>query len=99
MLSKIFILACATTIAALPELHSRQTGFNPSQQFVDVTGAHSFIAPTASDLRGPCPALNAAANHGYIARNGYTTFQESFDAITRIYGTGLLAYLASIFYD
>lgn len=26
--------------------------------------AHQFIAPTANDIRGPCPGLNAAANHG-----------------------------------
>lgn len=24
--------------------------------------AHSFMAPTANDIRGPCPGLNAAAN-------------------------------------
>ena len=89
MLSKIFIITAATSIAAFPELSSRQTGFDPAQQHVDVSGAHSFIAPTASDLRGPCPALNAVANHGYIARNGYTTIQESSNAITNVYGMGL----------
>jgi len=26
--------------------------------------AHKFIAPTSNDIRGPCPGLNAAANHG-----------------------------------
>lgn len=37
-----------------------------------VTGDHAFIAPnfTAGDQRGPCPGLNALANHGYIPRNG-----------------------------
>ena len=89
MLLKLCIISFATTVGAFPGLNSRQAGFNPTQQYINVSGAHSFVAPTASDLRGPCPALNAAANHGYIARNGYTTFQESFDAITEVYGTGM----------
>ncbi|KAJ7188847.1 Cloroperoxidase [Mycena filopes] len=29
-----------------------------------------FIPPKPTDLRGPCPALNALANHGYLPRNG-----------------------------
>ncbi|XP_006458748.1 hypothetical protein AGABI2DRAFT_190943 [Agaricus bisporus var. bisporus H97] len=31
---------------------------------------HPFIAPGPGDIRGPCPALNTLANHGYISRNG-----------------------------
>ncbi|KAF7777913.1 hypothetical protein Agabi119p4_3985 [Agaricus bisporus var. burnettii] len=31
---------------------------------------HPFIAPGEGDIRGPCPALNTLANHGYISRNG-----------------------------
>jgi len=31
---------------------------------------HAFHPPTESDIRGPCPALNALANHGYLPRNG-----------------------------
>lgn len=26
--------------------------------------AHEFQAPTAQDIRGPCPGMNTAANHG-----------------------------------
>lgn len=26
--------------------------------------AHPFIAPTETDMRGPCPGLNTLANHG-----------------------------------
>ena len=74
--------------SALPGIFQRQT-FDPAAQHIDVSGAHAFLAPGASDLRGPCPALNALANHGYIARNGYTTFQESLNAIVQIYGTGM----------
>ena len=28
--------------------------------------SHPFVPPGSSDLRSPCPALNALANHGYM---------------------------------
>ncbi|KAJ7030718.1 Peroxidase, family 2-domain-containing protein [Mycena alexandri] len=31
---------------------------------------YQWIAPTATDLRGPCPGLNTLANHGYLPRDG-----------------------------
>ncbi|KAJ7059236.1 Cloroperoxidase [Mycena amicta] len=31
---------------------------------------HRWIAPTATDVRSPCPGLNTLANHGYLPRNG-----------------------------
>jgi len=37
---------------------------------------HPFIAPGPNDMRGPCPAMNTLANHGYISRNGITNFAE-----------------------
>jgi unspecific peroxygenase len=30
--------------------------------------AHPFIAPTETDMRGPCPGLNTLANHGVSLR-------------------------------
>ena len=45
-------------------------GFDPVAQKVDVSGVHAFVAPKSSDQRGPCPALNALANHGYIPHSG-----------------------------
>ena len=68
--------------------HSKRQNFYPTLQHVDVSGAHAFIPPGPSDLRGPCPALNAMANHGYIARNGYTTLLESANAVVDVYGGG-----------
>ncbi|KAJ7728879.1 Chloroperoxidase [Mycena metata] len=38
--------------------------------------AHPYIAPGPNDQRGPCPAMNTLANHGYVSRNGITTFEE-----------------------
>ena len=29
-----------------------------------------WMPPLDSDIRGPCPGLNALANHGYLPRDG-----------------------------
>jgi len=54
----------------------------------DGDDAHKFIAPTKNDIRGPCPGLNAAANHNFLARDGITTFNELVDAQQNIYNVG-----------
>ena len=43
-------------------------GFNADLQRVSTTGDHAFVPPNfdAGDVRGPCPGLNAMANHGYL---------------------------------
>lgn len=50
---------------------------------IDITGSHAFKAPGRSDQRGPCPGLNALANHGYISRTGVTSFAEVVTAINQ----------------
>ena len=50
--------------------------------------AHKFIAPGSKDIRGPCPGLNTAANHGFLARDGITTFNELVDAQQNLYNVG-----------
>lgn len=54
-------------------------GFKAADQYVDVTdsGPHPFKAPRANDKRGECPGLNAAANHGFLPRNGIPTIAQS----------------------
>ncbi|KAI9695334.1 MAG: hypothetical protein M1820_008686 [Bogoriella megaspora] len=49
---------------------------------------HQFIAPTDQDIRGPCPGLNAAANHGFLARDGVTNYTELVDAVQNVYNMG-----------
>lgn len=44
--------------------------FDAKDQFVNIHGEHEYVAPGLGDIRGPCPGLNAAANHGYLPRNG-----------------------------
>ncbi|KAH6903683.1 Chloroperoxidase [Coprinopsis sp. MPI-PUGE-AT-0042] len=52
---------------------------------------HPFIAPTETDMRGPCPGLNTLANHGYLPRNGVaspaqliTAVQEGFNMENKV---------------
>ncbi|KAJ7673803.1 Chloroperoxidase [Mycena polygramma] len=46
---------------------------------------HPFIAPGPNDMRGPCPGLNTLANHGYISRNGITSFEEIINGAQEAY--------------
>lgn len=59
----------------------RQVGFNAAEQYVSNQGEYAFVAPNLAggDQRGPCPGLNAMANHGYIPHNGVATIQEFID--------------------
>ena len=58
---------------------------------ISVTGDHAFIAPDFAngDQRGPCPGLNALANHGYISRDGVVGTLEVATAINNVYGMGV----------
>lgn len=46
--------------------------------------AWPFQAPQPGDLRSPCPALNAAANHGILPRNGRDIDLEMLGAAVRL---------------
>ena len=61
------------------------TTFNENQH-VDVTGDHKWIAPGPNDLRGPCPGLNALANHGYFPRSGIVPLSVGATATQEVYG-------------
>ena len=47
-----------------------------------------FIAPGPGDVRGLCPTLNTLANHGFLSRNGITSFAEASNAVQTAYGFG-----------
>ncbi|KAL1603848.1 hypothetical protein SLS60_005440 [Paraconiothyrium brasiliense] len=49
---------------------------------------YEFQAPGPGDSRGPCPGLNLLANHGYLPRNGYVTFQQVLEATSRGFNMG-----------
>lgn len=52
-----------------------------------------FVAPGPSDERGPCPGLNALANHGYLPHNGRATIAQFVSATNA--GFGMSADLAT----
>ncbi|KAJ7738117.1 oxidase-like protein [Mycena metata] len=68
------------------EAHARSSGFDSTAQYIDVTGAHRYVAPGPTDFRGPCPGLNALANHNFIPHNGTVALQNSIDASMQVFG-------------
>ncbi|KAJ8508470.1 heme-thiolate peroxidase [Pleurotus djamor] len=80
-----------------PRLDARQVKrFDPVSQRISTTGIHKWVAPSSTDQRGPCPGLNALANHGYLPRNGIASALEITVAVNTVYGMGddLGAFLA-----
>ncbi|KAF4972594.1 hypothetical protein FSARC_867 [Fusarium sarcochroum] len=73
------------------ESHEKRLLFDPLKKPIEVTGVHKFIPPDFEKgaQRGPCPGLNALANHGYISRKGVTSLVEVTAAINKIYGMGI----------
>ncbi|CAE6412122.1 unnamed protein product [Rhizoctonia solani] len=63
--------------------------FDPVKQKIDVTGDHAFKPPVQGDKRGPCPGLNALANHGYLPHNGVTNLLEAATVCNKIFGMGI----------
>ena len=54
----------------------------PQNQVLELVpdDAHPYIAPGPNDIRGLCPTMNTMANHGYISRDGITTFAQGESA-------------------
>ncbi|KAJ7025524.1 Chloroperoxidase [Mycena alexandri] len=55
---------------------------------IDVTGIHVFVPPGDNDLRGPCPGLNALANHNYLPHDGLMTVEECLSIPEEVWGFG-----------
>ncbi|CZT25349.1 related to oxidase [Ramularia collo-cygni] len=62
--------------------------FDEKDQEVSVSGEHEYLAPGPGDIRGPCPGLNAAANHGYLPRNGIQTIEQTVSGLGALYNLG-----------
>lgn len=85
---------------ALKEFQERHSGkkrqtttFDPTTQYVSNQGQYAFVPPTnvntvGGDQRGPCPGLNAMANHNYLPHNGIATIQEFIDGTYQVFGMG-----------
>ncbi|KAL8827572.1 MAG: hypothetical protein Q9170_006966 [Blastenia crenularia] len=64
------------------------TGVGGIKVPADGDTAHAFEAPGPNDIRGPCPGLNAAANHHFLSHDGITTFNELMDMQQNLYNAG-----------
>lgn len=71
--------------------NKKRTTFNAQEQYVPTTGEYAFVPPNfdAGDQRGPCPGLNALANHGYLPHNGVADMQTIIKAVNQAYGMSL----------
>lgn len=63
-LAKILEARQAGADAATPLFEPINT-FNAQKQYINVESGsgHEYVPPGSGDLRGPCPGLNAFANH------------------------------------
>ena len=59
--------------------------FDPKDQLVSVTGQYAYQSPAADEIRGPCPGLNAAANHGYLPRSGIASIEQTVSGLGALY--------------
>lgn len=62
------------------------TTFDGDAQLVSTTGNNAYQSPSASQIRGPCPGLNAAANHNYLPRSGVPTITQTITGLGSLYG-------------
>ncbi|CAH0382918.1 unnamed protein product [Bemisia tabaci] len=82
----------------LPEL---PLNLNSSGIPIETTGKHAWVPPGPNDQRGPCPGLNALANHNYLPHDGVVTIGGAMTAVYVVYGMGFdiglpLAVIASL---
>jgi len=90
-------------VARAEEILKRQAGASAADAFFDPTptfierlqyvnvskgSGHEYVAPSKDDLRGPCPGLNAFANHNFLPHNGYATVQQYIDTTEKVVGMG-----------
>ncbi|PVH72679.1 Cloroperoxidase [Cadophora sp. DSE1049] len=88
------VLEAATRAKADRHIVGRQEApdlnptFNERLQHVSTTGEHAFVAPNlaAGDQRGPCPGLNAMANHGYLPHNGVGSHTDFIKGTFDVFG-------------
>lgn len=66
---------------------ARKRSSSPSP--IDVSGDHAFVPPSEGDQRGPCPGLNALANHNYVSHDGAISVVEQITAATEVFNFGV----------
>lgn len=81
--------AAASKSKSLFSRLTKRTAFDASAQYISTTGANAFVAPGSTDQRGPCPGLNALANHNYLPHDGVATINQFVTATNKVFGMGL----------
>lgn len=66
---------------------AKKRSSNPTP--IDVSGEHAFVPPSEGDQRGPCPGLNALANHNYVSHDGAMSVVEQITAATQVFNFGV----------
>lgn len=79
--------------ATLVRLRDEQTALakkrSSSPSPIDVSGDHAFVPPSEGDQRGPCPGLNALANHNYVSHDGAISIVEQITAAVEVFNFGV----------
>ncbi|KAI0973767.1 Chloroperoxidase [Xylaria arbuscula] len=72
-------------------LKEKKLAFDPLADPIDVSGDHAFKAPDFEngDQRGPCPGLNALANHGYIPHDGVVSLLDVIEQANTVFGMSI----------
>ncbi|KAF8174713.1 Chloroperoxidase [Mycena galopus ATCC 62051] len=81
------IICCDLSFAFPPSHFERRVDFS-SDQLINVQGVHPFRPPGDNDFRGPCPDLNALANHNYISHTGIDTLANLMEQSVRVFAVG-----------
>ncbi|KAI1427669.1 Chloroperoxidase [Xylaria sp. FL1777] len=88
----------------LAQLKGKRLLFDPLADPIDIYGEHSFKAPDFEngDQRGPCPGLNALANHGYIPHDGVVSLLDAIEQANTVFGmsidlVAILAVVATVY--
>ncbi|KAJ7027104.1 Chloroperoxidase [Mycena alexandri] len=96
-----FVCIIGILAASSPVQHARGIRNFNTNQLIQVTGAHKFVSATAADLRGPCPGLNALANHNYISHDGVVSVLDAILVSLDVFGfgpdTGVVAGILSLY--
>ncbi|KAF2994254.1 hypothetical protein E8E13_001492 [Curvularia kusanoi] len=79
----------SAAVEAVRSLAGEKRFLFDSSKPIDVSGKHAFRAPGKYDQRGPCPGLNALANHNYISHDGVVSYLEVVTAINQVFGMGI----------
>lgn len=88
-LEMAYLVLVKVVLKYVKGVHPSRPALTDLQQVpADGDTAHAYTEPGPNDIRGPCPGLNAAANHNFLSHDGVTNFNELVDAQQNVYNVG-----------